>query len=118
MDIEVSFHEIKAFQYLKVKEEGNDLNLLMPVLKSALWTFITIVITTAACKNSTKQADEPQSIVDVNPAFKSLNDSIRQYPGDASLYLRRAFRLTQENAHELAYTDFLKSWSLHPDLEN
>ena len=60
----------------------------------------------------------PQSIVEINPAFKSLNDSIRQFPKDASLYLRRASRLTQENAHELAYTDFLKAWSLQPGLEN
>ena len=118
MDIEVSFHEIKAFRYLKVKAQGNDLNLRMPVLKSAVWTFATFVILAAACKNNHKQADEPQSVVEINPAFKSLNDSIRQYPGDASLYLRRASRLTQENAHELAYTDFGKSWSLQPDLEN
>ena len=118
MDIEVSFHEIKAFRYLKVKAQGNDLNLRMPVLKSAVWIFASFVILAAACKNNHKQADEPQSVVEINPTFKTLNDSIRQYPGDASLYLRRASRLTQENAHELAYTDFGKSWSLQPGLEN
>ena len=70
--------KLKHFRYLKVKEDGNDLNLRMPLLKSALWTLSIIVISNAACKNNTKQADEPQSIVEVNPAFKSLNDSIRQ----------------------------------------
>ena len=50
--------------------------------------------------------------------YKNLNDSIQQFPEDASLYLRRAIRLTQENAHELAYADFQKAWSLQPSLEN
>jgi Flp pilus assembly protein TadD len=57
------------------------------------------------------------SAVEANPAYKNLNDSLRQFPADASLYLRRARRLTQDNAHELAYADFRKAFSLNSELE-
>jgi tetratricopeptide (TPR) repeat protein len=76
---------------------------------------ILVVLTTDACRNKNNQAEEP---VFGFPAYKSLNDSIGQFPQDASLYLRRAMRLTQENAHELASSDFQKAWSLQPLLEN
>ncbi len=53
-----------------------------------------------------------KSPVETNPSYSSLNDSIDLYPNDAALYLRRATRLSLANAHELAYDDFKKAWSL------
>lgn len=76
------------------------------------------MLLSAACKNKNNHTEAQVSAVETNPAFKNLNDSIRQFPADASLYLRRANRLAQENAHELAYADFEKAWSLNPSLEN
>jgi tetratricopeptide (TPR) repeat protein len=70
----------------------------------------------SACGNNSP-VSSPESPVEVNPAYASLNDSIDLFPEDASLYLRRANRLSQANAHELAYNDFKKAWSLKPAVE-
>jgi tetratricopeptide (TPR) repeat protein len=70
-----------------------------------------------ACKNKSSHFEDPVSATELDPRYKNLNDSIHQFPGDASLYLRRAVRLTLENSHELAYPDFLKAWSLKHQLE-
>jgi tetratricopeptide (TPR) repeat protein len=90
----------------------------MSFFKYPQYIIICLVLATTACKNKNSQTGEPVSAVEQNPAFKNLNDSIQQFPSDAALYLRRAVRLTQENAHELAYPDFLKAWTLRPRLEN
>jgi tetratricopeptide (TPR) repeat protein len=50
-----------------------------------------------------------------NPPFKSITDSIEKSPGDASLLLRRADRLSQNNQHDIAYYDYKKSYELKPD---
>jgi tetratricopeptide (TPR) repeat protein len=68
-----------------------------------------------ACGNAPDASPPPG--VETNPAFASLNDSIKLYPEDADLYLRRATRLTLANAHEMAYPDFKKAWSLKPSGE-
>jgi tetratricopeptide (TPR) repeat protein len=77
-----------------------------------------LVLTNAACKTKKNDPEIPPSAVEANPFYKSLNDSIKKFPTNASLYLRRAERLTQENAHELAYDDFQKAWTLQPLIEN
>jgi tetratricopeptide (TPR) repeat protein len=78
--------------------------------------FFLALIFFAACKNKKENSAEPSSMVELNPAYKNLNDSIRQFPSDAALYQRRAVRLTQDNQHELAYADFLKAYTLTPTL--
>ncbi|HEY2650046.1 MAG TPA: tetratricopeptide repeat protein [Puia sp.] len=78
---------------------------------------LLLILTFTSCKNKGHDSGIPVSAVEINPLYKSLNDSIKEFPTDASLYLRRAMRLTQENAHELAYDDFQKAWSLQPSLE-
>jgi len=89
----------------------------MPGHKYPLCLLLMIVLTNSACKNKRNDRDTPASAVENNPNYKSLNDSIGKFPEDASLYLRRAVRLTQENAHELAYDDFQKAWTLQPLIE-
>lgn len=74
-----------------------------------LSVFICLVIING-CGNG--PSISPESPVESNPAYSSLNDSIDLSPNDASLYLRRANRLSLANAHELAYGDFKKAWSL------
>jgi tetratricopeptide (TPR) repeat protein len=69
----------------------------------------------SACGNG--PSISPESPVQSNPAYASLNDSIDLFPKDATLYLRLAIRLSQANAHELAYGDFKKAWSLRPSVE-
>jgi tetratricopeptide (TPR) repeat protein len=82
-----------------------------------LTAMLTLAVVEIACKNKVSHSDTQYSAFLNDPAFKSLNDSIYSYPDDASLFLRRAIRLTQLNEHELAYSDYLKAWTLHPTLE-
>jgi tetratricopeptide (TPR) repeat protein len=91
----------------------------MPCLKYLLYFIIMLLlIFSVACKNKNSHTETPASVLETDPTYKNLNDSIKQFPADASLYLRRAIRLTQEDAHELAYEDFQKAWSLQPLLDN
>ena len=90
----------------------------MSYCKYSLYYILLLVLTINACKNKNKSAGDPVPEVERFTAYRSLNDSIQQFPSDASLYLRRAIRLTQDNAHELANQDFQKAWTLHPLLEN
>jgi tetratricopeptide (TPR) repeat protein len=90
----------------------------MSFLKFHLYFIMLVMLAVTGCKNNNSHANEPVSPIEIDPAFKNLNDSIHQFPSDASLYLRRAVRLTQANEHELAYPDFQKAWSLQPLLEN
>ncbi|MDP9041207.1 MAG: tetratricopeptide repeat protein [Bacteroidota bacterium] len=76
-----------------------------------------MVLISVACKNKKGDNETPGTLIETNPEYRNLNDSIRRFPADATLYMRRASRLAQENAHELAYQDFQKAWSLQPLLE-
>jgi tetratricopeptide (TPR) repeat protein len=89
----------------------------MPCPKYPLYLVILLLVAFNACKNNDGHQDDKNSELIRSASFKNLTDSIRRYPQDASLYLRRALRLTQENAHELALTDFQKAWALHPSPE-
>jgi tetratricopeptide (TPR) repeat protein len=102
-----------------LKRQENDLNLRMFRIKYTGYFILMIIMTSegTACKNKVTPSEIQDSTVVNDPAFKNLNDSINQFPTDASLYLRRAIRLTKKNAHELAYPDFQKAWSLKPSLE-
>jgi tetratricopeptide (TPR) repeat protein len=75
------------------------------------------LITGACTGKKTADLNSKGSAVENNPAYKTLNDSIRQFPKNPILYLRRANRLSQEIAHELAYSDFLKAWEIQRALE-
>src|SRR5664279_6096950 len=81
--------------------------------------FICFLLLMAAvdCNGKKSRLDSPDSAVENNPVYKTINDSIRQFPKDPLLYLRRANRLSQENAHELAYADFLEAWQIQRGLE-
>jgi tetratricopeptide (TPR) repeat protein len=69
----------------------------------------------ASCGNTPRAS--PESEVEANPAYANLNDSISRFPKDATLFLRRATRLSLASAHELAYHDFKKAWLLQPSAE-
>ncbi len=91
----------------------------MPCIRYFIYIILLICLTffEYACKNINRQSGSSDSVIVSDLAFKELNDSITRFPGDATLLVRRAIRLTQKNAHELAYSDFQKAWSLQPNLE-
>jgi tetratricopeptide (TPR) repeat protein len=90
----------------------------MSFFKNSLCFVSILVLVIVSCKNKNDHSESLEPTVETNPAYRTINDSIRQFPSDAQLYLRRATRLSQENAHELAYADFLKAWTLQPSIEH
>ncbi len=100
------------------KRYRNDLNLQMAYIRCCSYIILMICLTFLdySCKNANPQSGSKDSVLAGDLDFKNLNDSIKRFPGDATLFLRRAIRLTQKNAHELAYPDFQKAWSLQPSV--
>ncbi|MDP9041067.1 MAG: tetratricopeptide repeat protein [Bacteroidota bacterium] len=90
----------------------------MSCRKYPLYFLLMAALIATACENKKAENDAFGILIEANPKYRNLNDSIRRFPTDAALYMRRASRLAQENAHELAYHDFQKAWSLQPLLEN
>src|SRR6476660_3326664 len=70
----------------------------------------------SSCGNRDKQPAKPDmaSILS-KPPFDGLTDSIRLFPKDPALYLRRALLLSQNGLHEIAMPDYYKSWELTSD---
>src|SRR4051812_38106714 len=69
-----------------------------------------------ACNSSNRKEDKNKTTgVFREPPFDSITDSINSFPGNATLYLRRAGLLSQKNLPELAHEDYKKAWSLKPD---
>lgn len=81
--------------------------------------FILIIfISCAGCGGSETRGTPEQSDILKKPIFASINDSIKQFPQNADLYMRRAIMLSRNDAHEIANADFKKSWELSPTKEN
>jgi tetratricopeptide (TPR) repeat protein len=78
---------------------------------------IFILTVMDACQNPKVQENVSVSRVDTDPAFKTITDSIRQFPDDVSLLLRRATRLSQMGDHEDAHADFKNAWDKQPTIE-
>ena len=68
----------------------------------------------AACQRGGKPSGDDNGILLNSPPYGALTDSIRRFPGDATLYLRRAAMLTQRDLHELAAADYSRSWAKGP----
>ena len=86
--------------------------------KSTIYLFALFnVFWILGCHGTDPAGSGNESIIMRTPLFAGLNDSIRQFPKDASLYFRRAELLSQINQHELASADFRRSWDLKPVAE-
>jgi tetratricopeptide (TPR) repeat protein len=80
-----------------------------------LVVFSVLALLLENCQSHGSKPTQQEPAILSSPAFASINDSIRQFPNNAALYLRRAQLLSQINAHEVASLDYQKSWELQPD---
>jgi tetratricopeptide (TPR) repeat protein len=46
--------------------------------------------------------------------YAGLTDSIKRFPNNAELYLKRGLLLSQNNRHEVATADYKKAWEIAP----
>lgn len=82
-------------------------------LQAILWLFFILCV--YSCHSSYKDRKVSQQEILNGKPFVQVTDSIRKFPQDPGLYLKRAEMLTQQNFHEIASGDFKKAWQLHPD---
>jgi tetratricopeptide (TPR) repeat protein len=82
------------------------------ILKSFSAGLLVLLFFVPGCRTHENGAGE--DLLKTQP-YASLTDSIDQFPGNASLYLRRAELLSRNNQHEIAFNDFKKSWDLNQD---
>src|SRR3954470_20365424 len=75
---------------------------------------LVVLLMSSSC-NLLDKNDRSDSRVLNSAAFKNLTDSIKQFPRDASLYLRRGQLLLQKKYPDLAVQDYEKAWKISPD---
>ena len=86
-------------------------------LSKVLPGLIVISISLGACNLFDKKVERvvvDKDILEKAP-FAALTDSISNNRKDAGIYFRRGELLSQNNQHELAYSDYKKSWELQTD---
>jgi len=72
-----------------------------------------ILLYASACKD--KAAGKDGADLLERPPYKSITDSIKEFPDLPGMYLERAVRLSQHNKLDLATADFRKAWELSKD---
>jgi tetratricopeptide (TPR) repeat protein len=70
-----------------------------------------------ACNGSGNGKDADRADILTHPPYSSLTDSLQKHLGadQAGLYFRRGELLSHNNQHELAASDYNRSWDLRPD---
>lgn len=69
------------------------------------------------CNHHGNNRDGERTALLSKPPYAPLTDSLLQHKSanEAGLYFRRAELLTQNDQHELAASDYARSWNLQPD---
>ncbi|MBS1599152.1 MAG: tetratricopeptide repeat protein [Bacteroidetes bacterium] len=93
------------------------MNKSLPIYVLAFFSLILCCIGTG-CGGSDHAGSQSETDVLKQPFLASINDSIRRFPKNAELYLRRAILLSRSDAHEYANADFKKAWQLDDSKEN
>src|SRR5688500_10302138 len=76
-----------------------------------LLPFLALISIISSCKNKTTGKGSFDDVLS-QPPFAALTDSIKNEPGNDSLYFRRAVLLNSKDFSEPALLDFKKAWSL------
>ena len=83
------------------------MNKVAKIMAPVLWMLILI----SACNDSDTTVTAYDEILN-RPPYADLTDSIKQEPGKAEFYFRRAILLNTNSLPEPALADFQKAWSL------
>src|ERR1044071_3161204 len=68
-----------------------------------------------SCASGDQREDEQSQKILSSPPFESVSDSIKKFPDNVELRLRRATLLSQKSMHEVATNDYKKSWEITGD---
>lgn len=73
-------------------------------MNGKIFLYTSILVFGLGCNNK-----DSKDILNT-PPFASITDSIKRFPSDVELLLRRGQMLSQNNQHELAYLDYRLAW--------
>ena len=76
---------------------------------------LAIMIVMISCGPQDKEAKKNYSTILESPQFAGITDSIKRFPGNPELYMRRALMLSHMNQHEAATPDYEKAWEITGD---
>src|SRR5215831_932475 len=71
----------------------------------SLGSILILILVSCNNKGTTNVLEEPP--------FASITDSIKKFPTNPDLLIRRGELLSQNNQHELAYLDYRKAWDMN-----
>lgn len=74
-------------------------------------TMITLII---SCGQHDETRQQHASVLE-SPPFAGITDSIKRFPDNPGLYMRRALMLSQMNQHAVATPDYEKAWQITGD---
>jgi tetratricopeptide (TPR) repeat protein len=76
---------------------------------------VSIIICGLSCGSSDPSVKKDPFLALNHPPFNDITDSIRQFPDNPELYLRRATLLSQNKLQDIATPDYKKAWELTND---
>ncbi|HUQ66376.1 MAG TPA: tetratricopeptide repeat protein [Flavitalea sp.] len=84
-------------------------------MKLKLMVLLAVMIIATSCGQHDKDPANSHTSVLESPRLADLTDSIKRFPGDAELRIRRALILSHMNQHETATADYKKAWEITGD---
>jgi tetratricopeptide (TPR) repeat protein len=75
---------------------------------------VGLLCSLCSCHSGNNEKVSAEKVLN-SPPYASLTDSIKQFPKDQLLYLKRGILLSQNDLHELAMADYKKAWEIKPD---
>ena len=100
---------------MKVKAASYNIYLLPLLMPLKLIVPLAILITILSCGQQDKDGKKNYSNILESPQLAGITDSIKRFPGDPELLLRRGLMLSHMNQHEAATPDYKKAWELSGD---
>jgi tetratricopeptide (TPR) repeat protein len=84
-------------------------------MKIKLMLPLSVMIILVSCGQRDQEAKKNDASILESPPFAGITDSIKRFPENPELYLRRALMLSQINKHEIATQDYRKAWQMTGD---
>jgi tetratricopeptide (TPR) repeat protein len=84
-------------------------------MKIKLMVSLAVMMMILSCGQRDEEGKKIHSTILESPRLAGITDSIKRFPGNPELYLRRALMLSHLNQHEMATADYEKAWQMTGD---
>jgi tetratricopeptide (TPR) repeat protein len=84
-------------------------------MKIKLLAPLAVMIIIVSCGQRDDESKKTRASILESPRIAGITDSIKRFPDNPELYVRRALMLSHMNQHELATPDYEKAWEMTGD---